>query len=329
MNEQGPYTAVAERPTTFGDVRQAAARIAGHVHRTPVLTSRSIDERLGGEVYFKCENFQRIGAFKARGAVNAVLSLDEETAARGVATHSSGNHGAALALAASLRGIPAWIVIPDDAPAVKTESVRRLGAEVVACAPGLKHREQGLERVVAETGAEVVHPYNDWRVIAGQGTAALELLEAHPGLEVLLAPVGGGGLISGSAIAAKAMHPGIAVIGCEPAGAADAKRSFDTGELQPMPEPRTIADGLRGALGTRTFAVIRTLVDDIVTVSEEDIVQAMRLVWERLKIVIEPSCAVPVAALLAGAVPLDGRRAGVILTGGNVDLDRLPWLAER
>jgi threonine dehydratase len=325
MSPPTPYTAVAERPTTFDDVRRAAARIAGHVHRTPVLTSRSLDERLGGEVFFKCENFQRIGAFKARGATNAVFSLDEETAARGVATHSSGNHGAALALAAALRGIDAWIVVPTDAPAVKTESVRRLGARLVPCEPGLANREQALEGVLAETGAELVHPYNDWRVIAGQGTAAMELLEDQPELEVLLAPVGGGGLISGCAIAAKAMRPGIEVVGCEPAGAADARRSFETGELQPMPDPRTIADGLRGALGTRTFAVIRTLVDDIVTVTDEEIVAAMRLVWERLKIVIEPSCAVPVAALMTGAVSLDGRRAGVVLTGGNVDLDRLPW----
>ena len=325
MSAQSPYTAVEERPTSFDDVRAAAARIAGRVHRTPVMTSRSVSERCGGEVHFKCENFQRIGAFKARGAINAVFSLDDEAAARGVATHSSGNHGAALALAASLRGIPATIVVPTDAPAVKTESVRRLGARLVSCEPGLRSREEALEGVLAETGAVMVHPYNDWRVIAGQGTAAMELLEDVPGLDLVLAPVGGGGLLSGTAVAAKAMRPGIAVIGCEPAGAADAKRSLETGTLQPMPDPRTIADGLRGALGTRTFAVIRSLVDGIVTVTDEDIVAAMRLVYERLKIVIEPSCAVPVAALMTGAVALEGRRAGVILTGGNVDLDRLPW----
>jgi threonine dehydratase len=322
---QSPYTAVAERPTTFDDVRAAAARIADHVHRTPVLTSRSVNEACGGELFFKCENFQRIGAFKARGAANAVLSLDEQTAARGVATHSSGNHGAALALAASVRGIPSWIVVPTDAPAVKTASVRRLGAHLVSCEPGLANREAKLAEVLSETGAETVHPYNDWRVIAGQGTAAMELLEDQPELDVLLAPVGGGGLLSGSAIAARAMRPGIRVIGCEPAGADDAKRSFESGELLPMPNPQTIADGLRGALGTRSFAVIRTLVDEMVSVTDEQIVAAMRLVWERMKIIIEPSCAVPVAALMFGAVKLDGRRAGVILTGGNVDLDRLPW----
>jgi len=325
MSNKAVYTAVAERPTTFDDIRKAAERIAPYVHRTPVLTSSSLDERFGGQLFFKCENFQRIGAFKARGATNAVFSLDEERAGAGVATHSSGNHGAALALAASLRGIRSWIVVPTDAPVVKSESVRRLGANFVSCEPGLANREAALEKVLADTGAEMVHPYNDWRVIAGQGTAAMELLEDQPELDLLMTPVGGGGLLSGCAVAAKAMRRGIEVIGCEPAGADDAQRSFRSGELQAMPNPRTVADGLRGALGTRTFAVIRTLVDDIVTVSEDEIIAAMRLVWERLKIVIEPSCAVPVAALLSGAVRLDGRKAGIVLTGGNVDLDNLPW----
>jgi threonine dehydratase len=309
----------------IGDVRKASQRLKGKIHKTPVMTSAGLDELFGGRVYFKCENLQRIGAFKARGAINTVFSLSDEEAAAGVATHSSGNHGSALALAASLRGIPAWVVVPDNAPAIKVDCIRRYGATVVPCKPGQENRERGLAAIATETGAEIVHPYDDWRVIAGQGTAALELLEEVPDLDLLLTPVGGGGLISGTAIVAHGFDRDIRVIGCEPRRADDAQRSLRAGYRVAIDLPDTIADGLRAMLGERNFAVINSLVEDIVTVSEDEIVTAMRLVWERLKIVIEPSAAVPVAALLSGAVKLEGQAAGVIITGGNVDLDSLPW----
>lgn len=307
------------------DIREAAERIRGRIHKTPVLTSASLNDQFGGSVYFKCENFQRIGAFKARGAINAVFSLSDDEAGAGVATHSSGNHGSALALAASLRGIPAWVVVPDNASAVKEDCIRRYGATVIPCKPGQENRENGLAAIAEETGAAIIHPYDDWRVIAGQGTAALELVEQVAGLDLLLTPVGGGGLISGTAIVAHGTNQGISVIGCEPAQADDAQRSFRAGHRVAIDLPDTIADGLRAMLGERNFSVIAALVEDIVTVSEDEIIAAMRLVWERLKIIIEPSSAVPVAALMSGAVKLEGRDAGVILTGGNVDLDSLPW----
>ncbi|MDH4029997.1 MAG: pyridoxal-phosphate dependent enzyme [Chromatiales bacterium] len=313
-------------PPTLDDVRAAAQRIEGRVHKTPVMSCADINSMTGSELIFKCENLQRIGAFKARGAMNAVWSLDEEEAARGVATHSSGNHGAALALAARSRDMASWVVVPDNAAAVKRESVRREGAAVVDCAPGMNNREAALARVVEETGAIVVHPYDDDRVIAGQGTAALELLNSCQDLSMILAPVGGGGLISGTAIAAKGLNPSIKVIACEPAAADDARRSFEQGQRLSMDAPDTIADGLRASLGRRNFRIICDLVDDVVTVSETGIMAATRLVWERMRIVIEPSAAVPVAALLEEQVPgSSGVRIGVILTGGNVDLDALRW----
>lgn len=308
-------------------IRAAADRIAPHALRTPVLSGRSLDAELGGQLFLKCENFQRVGAFKARGALNAVFSLEDEVAARGVATHSSGNHGAALALAATLRGIPSWVVVPDDAPPPKRAAVARYGATVVDCRPGLDNREAGLGCVLEETGATLVHPYDDYRVITGQGTAAVELVEARPDLELLLVPVGGGGLVSGCAIAAKGLSPRIRVVACEPAAADDARQSLERGERVRLDAPETVADGLRASLGARNFAIMRELVDEVVTVSEEAIVAAMRLVWERLKIVIEPSSAVPVAALLEGGLRPEGRRIGIILTGGNVDLDALPWVS--
>lgn len=313
------------RPPTLEDVRAAARRIAGRVHRTPVMHCSVVDGMLGGEVYFKCESLQRIGAFKARGATNAVLSLPDEEAARGVATHSSGNHGAALAMAARDRGIPSWVVVPDNAPRVKRESVAREGATVVDCQPGLANREAALSKVVEETGATPIHPYDDDRVIAGQGSAALELMQDVPGLSLILAPIGGGGLISGTAIAAKGVSPGIRVVACEPEQADDACRSFREKRRVVMDSPETIADGLRASIGERNFRIVMALVDDIVTVGEDAIVEGMRLIWERLRIVIEPSAAVPVAALLNGSIRLEGSRVGVILTGGNVDLDGLPW----
>ena len=307
---------------TLEDVHRAAERIAPHAHRTPVLTSRSVDERAGARVFFKCENLQKVGAFKFRGACNAVASLSDEEARRGVATHSSGNHAAALALAARLSGIPAHIVMPSSAPAVKRAAVAGYGARIVTCAPTLRAREEALAEVARETGAAVVHPYDDARVIAGQATAGLELVEEIPDLDVVVAPVGGGGLLSGTALSVTS-RTSARVVGAEPAAADDAFRSLQAGRVLPSNDPVTIADGLRTSLGELPFAILRARGVEIVTVGEDEIAAAMRFVWERMKILIEPSAAVPVAAVLGGKVR--GARIGVILSGGNVDLDRLPW----
>jgi threonine dehydratase len=309
----------------FHDVLEAASRIEAHVHRTPVLTSRTLNRMTGAELFLKCENLQRVGAFKARGACNAVFSLDEEQAQRGVATHSSGNHGAALTYAAGLRGIPAIIVMPDNAPPVKRAAVEGYGAQIVTAGSHPLDRERKLEEVVAETGATFVHPSNDARVIAGQGTAALELLENVPSLDVVMVPVGGGGLLAGTALAVAGRSPTTRTIAAEPEMADDAYRSFRDGKIYPSENPRTIADGLRTFLGDVNFPIILEYVADIVTVSEKSIVDAMRLVWERMKIVIEPSSAVPLAALIEGKFDPKGLRIGVIISGGNVDLDHLPW----
>lgn len=306
-------------------IRAAHARIRSRIHRTPVLTSRSLDDAVGAGLFFKCENLQKVAAFKARGACNAVLSLSDAEAVHGVVTHSSGNHGAALAWAATQRGIPSWIVMPSNAAVVKQNAVRGYGGTVHLTEPTLPAREAACASVLAETGAVLVHPYNDWRVIAGQGTAALELLEDVPDLDVIIAPVGGGGLISGTAIAGKGMRPSIKVYGAEPAGADDAAQSVRLGRVVPQTDPRTIADGLRSSLGEKTFAVITATVDHIATTSEDAIIRAMRMTWEKLKLVIEPSAAVPLAALLERTLPVAGLRVGVILSGGNVDFDRLPW----
>ena len=306
-------------------IRAAQARIAPYVHRTPVLTSRSLDEATGARLFVKCENLQKVGAFKARGACNAVFSLPGDAAARGVVTHSSGNHGAALAYAAQQRGIPAHVVMPENAPKIKVANVRGFGAHVHFCAPTLAAREAACADVERATGATLVHPYDDCAVIAGQGTATLELLDAVPDLDAVVAPVGGGGLLSGTAIAAKGIRPGIEVYGAEPAGADDAARSFASGALQAMPHPHTIADGLRGALSARTLRALRAHVAAVGTCTEAGIVAAMRMTWERMKLVAEASSAVPLAAMLEGTLAVRGKRVGVILTGGNVDLDRLPW----
>jgi threonine dehydratase len=306
-------------------IRAAHARIRPHVHRTPVLSSRSLDAVAEATLFFKCENLQKIGAFKARGACNAVFSLDEDQAGRGVVTHSSGNHGAAVAWAAGRRGIPAWVVMPENSAQVKKAAVQGLGATVRFCAPTLEARDTICAALQAETGATLIHPYDDWCVIAGQGTAALELLEQVPDLDALITPVGGGGLLSGTAIAARGIKPSLGVYGAEPAGADDAWRSLRSGHIIPQTDPRTIADGLRSSLGHKTFAVLSTCVDAIGTTSEEAIVRAMRLTWDKLKLVIEPSSAVPLAALLERKLPVAGRRVGIVLSGGNVDLDRLPW----
>jgi threonine dehydratase len=308
-------------------IRAARERIRDKIHRTPVLTSELLDGQAGASLFFKAENLQKIGAFKARGATNAVFMLSDAEAARGVVTHSSGNHAAALARAAQLRGIPAYIVMPTNVPQAKQASVQRLGGKVTFCEPTIAAREAAAAKLIQETGAQFVHPYNDLRVMAGQGTATLELLEEVPSLDVVMCPVGGGGLVSGTAVAAKGVKPGIRVIAVEPAGADDAYRSFRAGKIVSDGTPNTIADGLRGRLGDKTFAEIREHVDDIVTVSEAAIVRAMRVLWESLKIVVEPSGAVPYAAILERKVPLAGQRIGIILTGGNLDLDSLPWLS--
>ncbi len=318
-------TATANIAVDLAAIRAAHARIAAHIQRTPVLCSRSLDAATGATLFFKCENLQKVAAFKARGACNAVLSLSDADAARGVVTHSSGNHGAALAWAATRRGIPSWIVMPSNAATVKLEAVRGFGGTVRLSEPTLPAREAACAEVLAQTGATLIHPYNDWRVIAGQGTAALELLSEIPQLDVMIAPVGGGGLLSGTVIAAKGSLPSIKVYGAEPAGADDAAQSLRAGHIVPQTNPRTIADGLRSSLGDKTFAVLSTMIDGIGTTSEDAIVRAMRLTWEKLKIVIEPSAAVPLAALLEEKLPVKGLRVGVILSGGNVDLDRLPW----
>ncbi len=313
----------------FDSVRQAATRIEPYVRRTPVLHDEQLSEQLGAEVFFKCENLQRGGAFKLRGATNAVQSLPAAVAGVGVATHSSGNHGTALALAAQRRGMPAVIIMPINTAAVKIAAVRRAGAEVVLCEPGIVAREKALAQLLRERHLEVIHPYDDDRVIAGQGTATLEFLEQQPGLELLMVPVSGGGLISGTAIAAKGIDAAIRVIGVEPELADDACRSFRSGERVLLDAPQTIADGLRASLGVRNFAIIRRLVDDMASVSEAAIVAAVRLVLERLKVLIEPSAAVPVAALLEKKIDARGARIGIILSGGNLDLDGAAWLTGR
>jgi len=310
-------------------IHAANERIRAYIHRTPVLTSSRLDEASGASLFFKCENFQKIGAFKARGATNAVFSLDDVTARRGVATHSSGNHGAAVARAAKLRGIPAYIVMPSNSAKVKIRAVESYGAQIVFCDPTEQSREATCEEVIRKTGAALIHSFENEHVMAGQGTAAVELLEQVSDLDLVICPVGGGGLLSGTAVAAKSMRPEIKVIAVEPANADDAAQSFRAGRRLVTEKKFTIADGLRTNVGEPNFAIIQHYVDDIVTVSEEAIVSAMRTIWETMKIIIEPSAAVPYAAILGRAVDIKGQRVGIILTGGNVDLDALPWSCSR
>jgi threonine dehydratase len=291
-----------------------------------VMTSATLDSLAGAGLFFKCENLQKMGAFKARGATNAVFALSDTEARYGVATHSSGNHAAALARAAKLRGIPAYIVMPTNAPKAKQASVARYGGKIVFCEPTLEARETTAARILAETGAVLIHPYNDLQVMAGQATISVELLEDHPDLDLVLSPVSGGGLLSGITVAAKTIKPTIRVIGVEPEGADDAARSFRSGHIVPMIDPRTIADGLRSSLGEKPFAEIRRYVDDIVTVPEEAIIASMRRIWEVMKIIVEPSGAVSYAAVLADRLPVKGLKVGIVLSGGNLDLDTLPWM---
>ncbi|WP_423821142.1 pyridoxal-phosphate dependent enzyme [Salinisphaera sp. SPP-AMP-43] len=307
------------------DLAIARERIAPAIHHTPVMTCRAIDEVSRAELFFKCENFQKSGSFKARGATNAVFSLDDDTCRRGVATHSSGNHGQALARAAAARDIPATIVMPETAPQPKIDAVREYGAEVVFCEATNAARQASLVEVVARTGAEFIPPYDDLRVIAGQASCAAELIEDVADLDTLIAPIGGGGLISGTALTVAHYAPHIAVYAGEPVAADDAWRSLQTGQRCSNDAPVTIADGLKASLGEITWPIVRDHVHDIVRVDESAIITAMRLIWQRMKIIVEPSCAVAVAAILSEPQHFVGRRVGVILTGGNVDIDNLPW----
>jgi threonine dehydratase len=305
----------------------AAERIKPFIHRTPVMSSAGINKLLGTEIIFKCENLQKAGAFKSRGACNAVFSLDAEQMSKGVGTHSSGNHAQALSRAASLRNIDAYIVMPETSPQVKVNGVRGYGGKITFCKPTLKAREDALKELINSTGALEIHPYNDYRIIAGQATAALELIEEAGEPDIIMVPVGGGGLLSGTALITKYISRNSMVIAAEPEMANDAFRSFHEGRFIPSENPKTIADGLLTSLGSLTFPIITEYVDDIVTVSEEGIISAMRLIWERMKILIEPSSAVPLAAIMENKLDVKDKRIGIILSGGNIDLDRLPWLA--
>ncbi len=309
----------------YSDIVEAHSNLMQFAHRTPILSSVSIDVITGGKIYCKCENFQKTGSFKFRGAVNAVMSLSEGAAGQGVATHSSGNHAAALALAARKRGIAAYVVMPETAPEIKKKAVAGYGAKIFFCTPSLEARQATLAEVISETGAAEIHPYDNFHVIAGQGTAMKEMLEDGPDLDIALVPVGGGGLLSGTALALTRLSPRTQLIGCEPEGADDAYRSFLQGEIIPSINPLTIADGLLTSLGERNFAIIREQVDQIVTVSEDSIIAAMRMVWERMKIIIEPSSAVPLGAILEGKIDLRNQRVGILISGGNVDLEKLPF----
>jgi threonine dehydratase len=310
---------------TLEEIRAAHQRIQPFIHNTPVLTSSAINEIAGCEIFFKCENFQKVGAFKARGAANAVSKLSDDDKKSGVATHSSGNHAAALARAAKIAGIPAYIVMPETAPEIKKAAVKGYGGEIIECKPTQADREETLEKVVKETGANFIPPYDHMDVIEGQATCALELLEEIPDLDIIMTPVGGGGLLSGTALTAHYFNQGIQIIAGEPEGANDAYLSFTSKTLKPMIGPNTIADGLLTSLGKINFQIILDHVDDIITVSDTQIIAAMKIIMERMKIIIEPSCAVPLAALLANKERFAGKRVGIILSGGNVNLAKLPF----
>ncbi|WP_183507733.1 beta-hydroxyaspartate dehydratase BhcB [Methylobacterium brachythecii] len=310
---------------TLEDMLEARRRIAPYVHRTPVLTSRILNELTGAQLFFKCENLQKAGAFKARGASNAVFGLLDEQAVRGVATHSSGNHGSCLSYAAGRRGVPCTVVMPRTAPQAKKDAVRGYGGRVVECEPSLSSREAVFAEVVAETGAEFVHPYNDPRVIAGQATCSAELIEQVDELDAVVAPIGGGGMVSGTCLTLSNLAPKVRIYAAEPEQADDVYRSFKAGHIIADDAPNTVADGLKVPLKDLTWHFVRNHVTDIQTASEQEIVDAMKLIWKRLKIVMEPSSAVPFAAILKNPTTFAGRRVGVIITGGNVDLDNLPW----
>lgn len=310
---------------SLAELKLTQDAIKSMIHRTPVLTNQYLNELVGGSIYFKCENFQKVGAFKMRGAASASLRLDDETKKNGIATHSSGNHAQAVARAAQVLGIPAYIVMPQNAPEIKVEGTRSYGAEIIFCEPNQKARETTLAEVVSKTRAHFIHPYDNYDVIAGQATAALELLEDFPFLDMVIAPVGGGGLLSGTSLAVHYLNPNIIVLGAEPKRVDDAYRSLKSGHIEQNERTDTIADGLRTTLGELTLDIIKKHVTDILTTEEDEIIQAMRLIWERMKIIIEPSCAVPLATILANKETFRGKKTGVILTGGNVDLGNLPF----
>jgi threonine dehydratase len=316
----------ADQKPNLDAIREAHRRIASRIHRTPIITSSSLDDIAGAQIFFKCENLQKTGSFKIRGATNAVFSLSDEEAQHGVVAPSSGNHAAALALAARWRGIPAWLIMPSNSSAVKKRAVEAYGGTITECEPNIASREATAADVMKRTGAHLVHPYNDPRVIAGQGTAAIELLEQVPGLDIIITPASGGGLLSGTAIAAKSLRPEIRVVGGEPRNADDAYRSMASGKIEPAAKTETIADGLRATLCPLTFSILRERVDEIWLVAEEEIVSTMMLLWERAKIVVEPSGAVAAAPVLLRRIKAEGKKVGVILSGGNVDLERLPWM---
>ncbi|MCX8054734.1 MAG: pyridoxal-phosphate dependent enzyme [Ignavibacteria bacterium] len=306
-------------------IREAHERIKPFVHRTPVLTSSYLNSLLGCEIFFKCENFQKVGAFKFRGATNALLSATAEELRNGVATHSSGNHAQALALAAKMLGTKATIIMPNNSPSVKKNAVAGYGADIILCEPTLESRESTLREFVNQSGALFVHPYDNFNIICGQGTAALELIDEVGTLDAVIAPVGGGGLLSGTSIAVKSLLPKAKVYGAEPSGADDAARSMREGSRITQIVPNTVADGLRTTLSELTFSIIRQNVDDIITIDDDKIISSMRLIWERMKIIVEPSSATALAAVIAEKDRLAGSRIGIILSGGNVDLDNLPW----
>ncbi len=311
---------------SFTHIQEAHQRISPFIVRTPVLHSEAINKMLNTCLFFKCENFQNTGSFKLRGASNAILSLDEDSAQKGVATHSSGNHAQAVAYAAQKRNIPAYIVMPTNAPKIKIEGVKEYGGQIFFCEPTLAAREKTAEEVIAKTGATFVHPFNDYRIIAGQASCAKELIEEVKMLDIIVCPVGGGGLLSGTALSTHHLLPNTQIIAAEPALADDAFRSFQSGKIEPVLSTATIADGLRTSLGEKTLDIMRKYVNRVILAKEESIIKAMRLIWERLKIVIEPSCAVPLAAIMDDTTDFfQGKSIGVILTGGNVDLDKLPW----
>ena len=310
---------------TLKDIESAHERIRPFIHRTPVLTNSSIDNLIGAKLFFKCENYQKAGSFKIRGASNAVELLLDEEFKRGVATTSSGNHGAALSMAVTRRGGKTKVVMPHNTPKIKVNNVERNGGEVVWCEPDQKYRESVLKDVVDKTGATVVHPYNDERIMAGQGTCVKELLEDVPDLDSIVSPVSGGGLLSGSLLAAKNMKSSITVYGAEPEEADDAYQSLKLGRIVPNKTINTICDGLRAQIGSKTFPVIQNLVDDIIPIAEEDIINALRMIWERLKIIVEPSCSIALALIINNKQLFEGRNVGLIMSGGNLDLDSLPW----
>ena len=317
-------------PVDYKDITEAHNRITPYIHRTPIMSSRLINEKVGGNLYFKCENLQKGGAFKARGAFNAIYSMPEEQVQKGIVTHSSGNHAAAVALACASRNVRAYVVMPSNAPKPKKEAVAAYGATIIECEPTLEAREQQAQKCLQETGGTFLHPFDDDRIIAGQGTAAKEMIEDCTAdniqLDLVICPVGGGGLLAGTAISTKALLPNARMIAAEPLGADDAKRSFDSGTHILQTNPNTIADGLRTSLGERNFAIMQDKVDEVLTASDDSIIQAMRLIWQHMKVIVEPSAAVPLACLLEHKPDLTNKNVGIIFSGGNVDLDRLPWM---